>query len=48
MNGKDWLAILGFVLLVAIIVLSVWLWFAGPCWVYDFQRAADAPLRCIR
>lgn len=39
--------IVGGLALLALVVLGLWLWFAGPCWVYTFESAANVPARCL-
>ena len=35
-------------LLLTCVIGGAWAWFAGPCELYRFERAADVPARCLR
>lgn len=32
----------------AFMVLGIWLWVEGPCWLWTFSKAGEAPIRCVR
>lgn len=35
------------VVLLLCLVFGIWLWTAGPCWVYSFEKAGEVPARCV-
>lgn len=38
---------LALIVVLVLVAVSGWLWFAGPCWVYKFESAARTPSRCL-
>ncbi|MFF3416851.1 hypothetical protein ACFYW9_19445 [Streptomyces sp. NPDC002698] len=39
--------ILATAVLVVVLVLGQWAWFAAPCGLYSFARADEIPGRCV-
>lgn len=41
------LVVLGWLVVLAFIVFSIWSWFAGPCWLYGWGKIGEMPARCV-
>jgi len=44
---KEWSWVLYIVALIALFAFGGWAWFAGPCWLYQFNKLGEIPARCL-
>lgn len=47
MRGSDWGALLGALLIVAMVIFGIWAHFSAPCGLYKYSHAGDVPARCV-
>jgi hypothetical protein len=47
MSDDDFFALVGFVFILGLALLGLWMHFLGPCWLYGLSVIGDVPVRCL-